>query len=62
MIFGLRVEPSITKNGVQMTNLLQTRFFQLIYGKINEKLREIIKKLKNNFLTRPVNFLKVLLT
>ena len=33
--FGLRLDPSITENGVRMTNLLQTGFFHLIYGKIN---------------------------
>ena len=45
MIFGLRLEPSITENRVQMTNLLQTGFFHLIYGKINPKyLGKVIKK------------------
>jgi len=36
-IFGLRLEPSITEFGVRMTDLLQTGFFQLIYGKFNQK-------------------------
>ena len=34
-----------------MTNLLQTEFFQLIYGKINQKTQG--NNLKNNFLTCP---------
>ena len=58
MIFGLRLKPSITEFGVRMTDLLQMGFFHLIYGKINKKLTEIIKKLKNNFLTCPVNFFR----
>ena len=33
MIFGLRLEPSITEFRVRMTDLLQTGFFHLIYGK-----------------------------
>ena len=41
-----------------MTNLLQTGFFQLIHGKINQKTWEIIKKLKNNFLIRPVKIFR----
>ena len=47
MIFGLSLEPSITKFGVRMTDLLQTGFFHLINGKINPKnLGKVIKKLK----------------
>ena len=44
----LRLEPSITEFGVRMTDLLQTSFFHLIYGKINPKnLGKVIKNLKN---------------
>ena len=47
MIFGLRLEPSITAFGVRMTDLLQTGFFHLIYGKINPKnLGKVIKNFK----------------
>ena len=50
MIFGLRLKPSITKFEVRMTDLLQTVFFHLIYGKINPKnIGKIIKNFKNNF-------------
>ena len=46
MIFGLRLEASITEFGVRMTDLLQTGFFHLIYGKINPKnLGKVIKKI-----------------
>ena len=47
MIFDLRLEPSITEFGVRMTDLLQTSFFHLIYGKINpKKLGKVIKNKK----------------
>ena len=47
MIFGLRLDPSITEFEVQMTDLLRTVFFHLIYGKINPKnLGKVIKNLK----------------
>ena len=47
MIFGLRLEPSITEFGVRMTDLPRTGFFHLIYGKINPKnLGKVIKNLK----------------
>ena len=53
MIFGLRLEPSIIEFEVRMTDLLQTGFFHLIYGKINPKnLGKVIKNykiIKNNF-------------
>ena len=46
MIFGLRLEPSITEFGVRLTYLPQTGFFHLIYGKINPKnLGKVIKKI-----------------
>ena len=45
MIFGLRLEPSITENRLRMADLLQIEFFHLIYGKINPKnLGKVIKK------------------
>ena len=44
MIFGLRLEPSITEFGVRMTDLLQVGVFHLINGKINPKnLGKVIK-------------------
>ena len=47
MIFGLRLESSITEFRVRMTDLLQTGFFHLIYEKINPKhLGKVIKILK----------------
>ena len=47
MIFGLRLEPSITEFGVWMIDLLQMGYFHLIYGKINPKnLGKVIKNLK----------------
>ena len=44
MIFGLKLEPSITEFRVRMTDLLQTGFFHLIYEKIN--LKNLVKWLK----------------
>ena len=44
MIFGLRLEPSITEFKVWMVDLLQTDFFHLINGKINpKKIGKVIK-------------------
>ena len=56
MIFGLRLEPSITEFGFRMTNLLQIEFFHLNYGKNLIKNLGKIKKLKIKILTCPVNF------
>ena len=47
MIFDLRLEPSITKFRVWMTDLPWTGFFHFIYGKFNPKnIGKVIKNFK----------------
>ena len=62
MIFGLRLEPSITEFGVRMTDLPRTGFFHLIYEKINPKnLGKVIKNLKNIFFPFEKDFIYLFL-